>query len=39
LETAVDQVFPRVEHRECMQHLAEIFGKYSKEILMRTYGH
>ena len=27
LETAVEIVFPRVEHRECMRHLAQNFKK------------
>ncbi|KAL5648048.1 hypothetical protein ACJX0J_042403, partial [Zea mays] len=30
LELAVDEVFPRVEHRECMRHLAADFGKLFK---------
>ena len=39
LESAVEIVFPGVEHRECMRHLAQFFFKSSKEkFLMRTYG-
>ncbi|XP_035817447.1 uncharacterized protein [Zea mays] len=30
LETAVEEVFPGVEHRECMRHLAANFGKIFK---------
>ena len=30
LEIAVDKVFPGVEHRECIRHLAANFGKYYK---------
>jgi hypothetical protein len=30
LETAVDHVFPGVEHRECMRYLATNFGKLFK---------
>ncbi|KAM0871570.1 hypothetical protein ACQ4PT_039311 [Festuca glaucescens] len=30
LEVAVDNVFPAVEHRECMRHLAANFGKKFK---------
>ena len=30
LEIAVDQVFPGVEHRECMRHLVANFGKLFK---------
>lgn len=27
LETAVDEIYPGVEHRECMRHLAQNFSK------------
>jgi transposase-like protein len=30
LEVAMDNVFPGVEHRECMRHLAANFGKKFK---------
>ena len=30
LETTVEIVFPRVEHRECMRHLAQNFKKKFK---------
>jgi transposase-like protein len=30
LEVVVDNVFPGVEHRECMRHLAANFGKKIK---------
>ena len=30
LENVVDAVFPRVEHRECMRHLATNFTKKFK---------
>jgi hypothetical protein len=36
LEVAVDNVFPGVENRECMRHLAANFGKNSKERCMPT---
>jgi hypothetical protein len=37
LETAVDHVFPGVEHRECMRHLAANFGKQFKGREVKEY--
>jgi transposase-like protein len=34
LETAVDYVFPGVEHRECMRHFASNLGKSFKGKLI-----
>ena len=39
LETAVEVVFPGVEHRECMRHLVQNFTKKFKlKFLLTTYG-
>ena len=39
LETAVEIVFPGVEHRECIRHLAQNLKRNSKaKFMMRIYG-